>query len=242
MAFAYAIPMAVHIIFRSGGMVVNMLLGWLVDRKKYSLLQVTSVLLVSAGVVTSTLSAQDQKSAAVANAPASTYAVGIIILTIALFSSGAMGIFQERTFRKYGRDVWHESLFFSHLLSLPLFILHYKDISLQASAANATPKVWVGVSQDIGLWLPSFYIGLALNVLTQLICINGVNRLTARVSSLSVSLILVVRKAISLIISVVVINHDAGSLWLWIGASWVLIGTVGYTYGGIQGALKKKKE
>jgi UDP-xylose/UDP-N-acetylglucosamine transporter B4 len=28
-AFAYNVPMAVHIIFRSGGLVMNMLLGWL---------------------------------------------------------------------------------------------------------------------------------------------------------------------------------------------------------------------
>ena len=76
-------------------------------------------------------------------------------------------------------------------------------------------------------------------VLTQLVCVNGVNRLTARVSSLSVSLILVVRKAVSLIISVIVMNNDSGSMWLWIGAAGVLIGTVGYTYGGMQSARKK---
>lgn len=35
-AFAYNIPMAVHIIFRSGGLVVNMLLGWLYEKRRYS--------------------------------------------------------------------------------------------------------------------------------------------------------------------------------------------------------------
>ena len=34
-AFAYRIPMAVHIIFRSGGLVVSMFIGWLVSNKKY---------------------------------------------------------------------------------------------------------------------------------------------------------------------------------------------------------------
>jgi len=33
-AFAYQIPMAVHIIFRSGGLVVTMFLGWLVSNKR----------------------------------------------------------------------------------------------------------------------------------------------------------------------------------------------------------------
>ena len=33
-AFAYSIPMPVHIIFRSGGLVVSMLFGWLISKKR----------------------------------------------------------------------------------------------------------------------------------------------------------------------------------------------------------------
>jgi len=33
LAFGYNIPMPVHIIFRSGGLVVSMLMGWLLSRK-----------------------------------------------------------------------------------------------------------------------------------------------------------------------------------------------------------------
>lgn len=33
-AFAYHIPMAVHIIFRSGGLVVTMILGWFISNKR----------------------------------------------------------------------------------------------------------------------------------------------------------------------------------------------------------------
>lgn len=33
-AFAYRIPMAVHIIFRSGGLIISMLFGWLVIGKR----------------------------------------------------------------------------------------------------------------------------------------------------------------------------------------------------------------
>lgn len=36
-AFGYRIPMPVHIIFRSGGLVVSMLFGWLISKKKYVL-------------------------------------------------------------------------------------------------------------------------------------------------------------------------------------------------------------
>ncbi len=33
-AFAYNIPMAVHIIFRSGGLIISLILGWLVSKKR----------------------------------------------------------------------------------------------------------------------------------------------------------------------------------------------------------------
>jgi UDP-xylose/UDP-N-acetylglucosamine transporter B4 len=33
LAFGYSIPMPVHIIFRSGGLVMSMLMGWLLSRK-----------------------------------------------------------------------------------------------------------------------------------------------------------------------------------------------------------------
>lgn len=33
-AFAYHVPMAVHIIFRSGGLVVNMLMGWAFEKRR----------------------------------------------------------------------------------------------------------------------------------------------------------------------------------------------------------------
>lgn len=34
-AFAFDIPMTVHIVFRSGGMIINMLFGWLLVNKRY---------------------------------------------------------------------------------------------------------------------------------------------------------------------------------------------------------------
>jgi UDP-xylose/UDP-N-acetylglucosamine transporter B4 len=92
--------------------------------------------------------------------------------------------------------------------------------------------------------IPSAWIALATNVVTQGLCIRGVNRLTAvrdcvfclletcalwdanpsipqRVSSVSVNLILTVRKAVSLLISVV--YYGSGfNLGLTVGAGMVL--------------------
>ena len=160
---------------------------------------------------------------------------GVFLLSMALLTSGAMGIFQERTYTKYGRRHWHEALFYSHLFSLPLFAFQSRGLSAQIADANATPRTplpMCPICTKMGLTVPSYYVNLTLNVLTQLLCINGVNRLTSRVSSLGVSLVLVVRKAVSLVISVVLLNRQTGSAGLWSGAAAVMIGTIGYTYGG----------
>jgi UDP-xylose/UDP-N-acetylglucosamine transporter B4 len=81
----------------------------------------------------------------------------------------------------------------------------------------------------LSITLPSFYVPLALNVFTQFLCVGGVHRLTSRVSSLSVTLVLVVRKAVSLWISVVLVGGSKGDVWLWGGAAAVVVGTVAYS-------------
>ncbi|KAL7281979.1 hypothetical protein ACG7TL_003446 [Trametes sanguinea] len=119
-AFAYAIPMPVHIIFRSGGLVVSMLMGWAVAGKRYNTVQVLSVLLVTAGVVLTTLSASTpkrDKSPMSSTASSSEsradgrwlsqeqwrYATGIALLTLALVLSGLLGIVQDWTYARYVR-------------------------------------------------------------------------------------------------------------------------------------------
>lgn len=63
---------------------------------------------------------------------------------------------------------------------------------------SATPHA---APDSLAISLPKPYLPLVLNTFTQLLCVAGVNRLTTRVSSLTVTLILVVRKAVSLVIS-----------------------------------------
>ena len=145
MAFAYSVPMSVHIVFRSGGLVVNMILGYCVQRRRYSPLQIASVVLVTLGVVASTLdSTGTHSSAAKADAAAGVaakggeYATGVLLLFSALVLTGFMGVWQEKTFRLYGNQNWRESMFYSHLLSLPMFALRPAGLLRDIRSANAT--------------------------------------------------------------------------------------------------------
>ncbi len=142
-------------------------------------------------------------------------------------------------------DVWEESMFYLHFLSLPIFFSVRGDLVEQVKElfithANATifhvPLIAGRIS------LPTVLPALLANTLTQLLCVAGVNRLTTRVPALTVTLILVVRKALSLMISVLLFDGvDVTWSMLWSGAFLVFTGTVGYTVSSSDGKGDKKK-
>ncbi|KAI0251466.1 UAA transporter [Lactifluus subvellereus] len=275
LAFGYSIPMPVHIIFRSGGLVISMLMGWLISGKSYTMSQVLSVFVVTAGVILTTLSSH--RSQKTANSPSldtttSRYLTGIGILTLALVLSGFLGVIQDKTYAAYTKhtparprpkqvrlsptakavvlpNVWEESMFYLHFLSLPMFFFVRRDINMQANAlfsphaGTTTFHVPLAVAQ---FTLPAVLPALLANTLTQLLCVAGVNRLTTRVTALTVTLILVVRKAVSLVLSVVLFDGaDVTWVMLWSGAFLVFAGTVGYTVSGrpsVKSEGKGKKD
>lgn len=171
------------------------------------------------------------------------YFIGIAILTGALILSGVMGQAQDSTYAEFGRQHWEEGMFYLHFLSLPMFLPLYSDIAQQVAVANASPPITL-LPAEAGLYasqygfkmypptirVPVYWIPLIFNVLTQLVCVSGVHRLTAKVSSLTVTLVLAVRKAVSLVLSVVLIGGGTGDRWLWGGSLLVLSGTILYTW------------
>lgn len=263
-AFAYHIPMTVHIIFRSGGMIVNMVLGWLLVKKRYTLRQVISVLVVTVGIVLTTLSASKPKSKAATSQTVETslYAQGIAILSLALLLSGFLGLVQDWVFARYitptesqaGSDPdvlpsWQENMFFLHTLALPLFFFSKENIigelsrmSISAPISSCTiPSRMQHYIPAYTSTIPSIFIYLFLNTITQLLCVMGVNRLTGRVTSLTVTLILTVRKAVSLLLSVAVYGRQSNAA-MWAGAALVFIGTIGYSTGSRSKHIKDKED
>lgn len=137
---------------------MSMLTSYLLKGRRYSVPQVVSVLLISAGVILATLSAPPRRPRAGAAASAMAqdgsgaglmgafdlrYLVGIGLLALALFLSALMGLFQQETYEKYGDGVWKEGLFYSvcryfpilpsppptKLSLLPSFFLSHRNLS-----------------------------------------------------------------------------------------------------------------
>ena len=200
------------------------------------------MILVTLGVISTTLSAARKPTPGVNTSSMSgvwdihQYFTGIVLLSVALVLSGLLGMVQDRTYSKFrGSDdtPWKESMFYLHFLSMPVFLSLKGDIAdqlytLQQTSAFSTSSV------PFPSPVPIAFVILALNVLTQLVCVAGVNRLTSRVSSLTVTLTLVVRKAVSLIVSLTLFGDreidQRQRLLLFGGAGLVFAGTVLYSF------------
>lgn len=126
-----------------------------------------------------------------------------------------MGLYTEETYRIYGPQ-WKENLFYSHLLSLPLFLPFLPSLTRQfmklANSAplalpipqledypNLSPNIQQGLER---IQIPNQLFYLVLNVLTQYACIRGVNLLAAASSALTVTIVLNIRKLVSLLLSI----------------------------------------
>jgi solute carrier family 35 (UDP-xylose/UDP-N-acetylglucosamine transporter), member B4 len=143
------------------------------------------------------------------------FTTGLAILFIAQVFSAIMGLYTEETYRQYGPQ-WQENLFYSHILALPLFIPFLPSMSRQFQRLAASTPLTLPIAKIAdrdGLpphWqhsletvhVPSQVVYLVLNVLTQYACIRGVNLLAAASSALTVTIVLNIRKLVSLLFSI----------------------------------------
>ncbi|KIH95269.1 solute carrier family 35 (UDP-xylose/UDP-N-acetylglucosamine transporter), member B4 [Sporothrix brasiliensis 5110] len=228
-AFSYNISVPVHIILRSGGSITTMIAGFLYG-KRYSRIQILAVILLTVGVVVAAWSDAQSKGVAEEAAEGNIeFIIGLSILFVAQVLSSIMGLYTEETYKKYGPQ-WRENLFYSHLLSLPLFLPFLPSLVRQFSRlANSAPlslpfldaaastaahaakravdgadvAVAAGLRESVErIHIPSQLVYLVLNVLTQYACIRGVNLLAAASSALTVTIVLNIRKLVSLLFSI----------------------------------------
>jgi UDP-xylose/UDP-N-acetylglucosamine transporter B4 len=269
-AFAYKISVPLHIILRSGGPVASMIVGYAYNGRRYSRGQILAVALLTAGVAAAALADAQAKGQSIEIGTSSdvtlmTTATGFSILALAMILSAFQGIYADRLYGTYGRDHWKEALFYSHTLSLPLFLTSYPQLLSQWRVVASTPSVLSTLShgnssqssssmlnhnlfsvmaaaqkhKSIESVLDKIPIQLAyllMNALTQYVCIRGVHLLSAKSSSLTVTVVLNIRKLVSLLLSIYLFGNDL--------ASGVLVGAVLVTIGGglygFEGARLRK--
>jgi solute carrier family 35 (UDP-xylose/UDP-N-acetylglucosamine transporter), member B4 len=159
------------------------------------------------------------------NSPLYTQFPGFVLLFAALLLSAFMGLYSDGLYARYGRNsaITSESIFYSHGLSLPFFAFQLSTLSSSLSelAVNSPPLSSyiqlsplgpvdgsapttspLGKASQYLNAIPFAFPMLLLNALTQYVCISGVNRLSTKSSSLTVSIVLNVRKLVSLLLSI----------------------------------------
>lgn len=156
------------------------------------------------------------------------FEAGLAILLVAQLLSAWMGAYVEDIYHEHGKD-WQANLFYSHLLSIPMFtgfapILYEQFTRLQSSQPFAVPasiatqlppylnKALASTSQHV--------IYLTANAVTQLLCITGVNILSANTSAVTVTIVLNIRKLVSFLLSIWIFGNQMGRM-MKVGAAMV---------------------
>lgn len=248
--FIFNISIPIHIIFRSSGTAVVMVVGYFIAKKRYNRTQVFSALLLTAGAIITTLYKDKellmrrevvevvQQAAVESTASTSSsggflstlsddvlFMTGMGVLLFAAILMALMGLYNEETYRIYGKH-WQENVFYSHLFGLPIFLLISKRVFSEFMGLLAYPETF----NILGFHVSKQVTYLFLNVLTQFFCVRGANMLAGNTTALTVSVVLLLRKFVSLLLSMLLFNNSlsvTGSF----GAALVFFGAFLYSYG-----------
>ncbi|XP_052213649.1 UDP-xylose and UDP-N-acetylglucosamine transporter-like [Dreissena polymorpha] len=221
MSFRYNIPITLHIIFRAGSLLASLLLGVIILKKSYPLAKYLSVIMITLGIclctyASATFEHPDEKDKLF---DLYSYSMGVALLVFSLVMTARMGLYQESVYQQHGKHP-NESLFYNHALPLPGFLLVSHDIYNAVIAFNKSEPMSL-----MFMSVPKMWVFLAANTITQYICIRSVFTLTAECTALTVTLVVTLRKFISLILSIWYFNNPFTALH-WLGTFFVFFGTL----------------
>lgn len=231
-AFSYSgVTIPCHIIFKSLNVLINLVLGYIILKKKYSASQVSLCVLITIGCILALvfkdndISIKDyygykssimnlfyQKQSLIGHSYFSynsEFIHGICVLLTSSIMASLLQIYNCKIYQEHGKDCWKEVMIAQHLLTMPALLLFnqasIKQNCLLIVKSFATNK--------------TFVLKLVINCITQSVCIYGVNLLASNLDSsnfIVLNITLTFRKLLSLIISCILFNNNM-STTSWIG-------------------------
>lgn len=224
-ALNFNVPMPLHMIFRSGSLVANLVLGMIILKRRYQLSKYLSVFMITAGICLCTLaSAKKLEFKSTTGDPYTDYkrwCLGVGLLVLALFLSARTGIYQEQMYAEHGKHP-REALFYAHALPLAGFLLLSNDIYNHIFVFNSSAPL---VLFDFNFRIPKLWAYLAGNMVTQYVCIRSVYILTSECTSLTVTLVVTLRKFMSLMFSIFYFQNSF-TAYHWVGTVLIFGGTL----------------
>lgn len=220
-SFNFNIAMPLYMIFRSGSLAASLITEKIVLNRKHSTFKHLAVFFITLGILFCTFASRKE---AIKDSSITDWSIGICLLSTSLILSARIGIYQEQIYAKWGRH-HREALFFTHFLPLPGFLLLANDIYKHS--------LIVLVSKPKLLY---FLVG---NVGSQYICARSIFWLGSHYSSLTITLILTLRKFFSIVLSVWLFGNIF-TTWHWCGTFLILVGTLLFSNTFQENANKEK--
>lgn len=261
MAYNYDISQPLHMVFRSSSLAVSFLLGYLMFGKTYNVAETVGVIVVTVGIFLTTYADSAAASSSFFSfqcgsqgclssliqstrwffsdflvASGSRKLVGVALLTAALFLSGLLGHLQSWGYGYWKKRDENEAMFFQHFLSIFFFFPLTSTLAEHAALWSESP---VFVELPGGVSMTWMWFNVWGNLITQYVCIRGVYLLIATSGPVTTTMVLTVRKFLSLIVSIVFFGN------VWTSAHWVgtlLVFGGAFIYGAGPQVLQKIKQ
>lgn len=191
---------------------------------------------------------QDMHVALTTNPYTATWCAGLLLLATTVTLNAVLGNVQGLTVRRYGKAP-QEGIFYLHTLPLVVLLATMSGaLTQEAQVWSASPPcrevlatvTWARGAPPVSVeWLwqalpaaagdvPIMWLFAAVNVLSQWVCVQGVYTLLAWSDPLTSTLIMTVRKVVSLFISVRLFGNTF-SPYHWFGAGLVFAASALYS-------------
>lgn len=240
-AFAYHVSQPLHMVARSASPVVSYVLGYLFfGKREQPMRRFVAVLAITLGVII-TARAESHVIAATqydchcavndasdhnvctATKPLHEWLIGVTLLMGAMICASLLGHIQEWGYGRWGRDV-AESQFYTSALSLLYFSLTTHDMQRHWTLWSTSAPLRLGQST----WpISTMWAYVIVHCVTHYICVRSVYALIGQVGALSTTLLLTLRKFLSLLFSVWYFDNVFYASH-WFGALLVLLGCMYY--------------
>ena len=129
------------------------------------------------------------------------------------------------------RAIYEVFFYFQHFLPLPGFIFMATDIKEHFNITISSPPSEL-------FSIPRMIVFLLGNILSQYVCARSIFQLSSHYSSLTITMLLTLRKFVSIIISVSFLGNIF-TAWHWIGTVLVFAGTSIFSYDIQRVCIKK---
>ncbi|KAH3661806.1 hypothetical protein OGAPHI_005984 [Ogataea philodendri] len=205
LAFKYGMTVPVHIVVRSSSTPLTVLVGtWLFGRR-YSAYQIIGATVLSIGITITTLAGSNN------SASEGLAFMGIAIVVSSTLLGVLVSFWNNKILNTYNLN-WIQTLFYSHFYGIPSLLLFFGSIARDLELYRHSTKFW------------NF---TAVNTITQLACVTGVNMLAQKTDPLTLGVILLIRRFMSLAISIVMFKHNLSAMG-YLGMTTASLGAIIY--------------